>query len=54
VTWAYLNQGAGIDEVSLLLDLLDDSSLDLCGIHGCDIVVLLESRDVASCWRPVE
>lgn len=37
VTWTYLNQSAGIDKVSLLLDLLDDSSLDLCGIHGCDL-----------------
>lgn len=37
VTWTYLDQSAGIDEVGLLLDLLDDSSLDLCGIHGHDL-----------------
>jgi hypothetical protein len=52
VTWTYLDQSAGIDEVSLLLDLLDNSSLDLCGIHGCDCIGLLESRDVASGCRP--
>lgn len=34
-----LNQSSSVDQVGLLLDLLDDSSLDLCGIHGCGFVV---------------
>lgn len=39
VKWADLNESAGVNQVGLLLDLLDDSSLDLCGIHVCDCLV---------------
>ena len=46
--WTDLDQSASVDQVGLLLNLLDNSSLDLCGIHGCDFVELETwSRDVA-------
>jgi hypothetical protein len=46
--WTDLDQSASVDQVGLLLDLLDDSSLDLCGIHYCDLwYERLEVVDVA-------
>jgi hypothetical protein len=34
-----LNQSASVDQVGLLLNLLNDGSLDLCRIHHFNIVV---------------
>lgn len=50
--WTNLNESAGVNQVGLLLDLLDDSSLDLCGIHSGDVCLTVVTV-VCKAWAHV-
>ena len=53
MTWTNLNKSAGVNQVGLLLNLLDDSSLDLCGIHSCDVCLTAVTLSVKLAWATV-